>query len=277
MILRFSKAYLLLLFFSLLWVGAFAQAQESKKNKREQPKNIVEVYEIAFQPESSEIVVNKSREVLKKSKLGISDFLEKSRKDLEDIQQESSRALKFTRQANLPTVNFKKDNPRQKTPSQLVPEVNNEIWLLEDEIQQAPLKGYQAKLVQFSAKIKELLRQLRNSQREEWAIFLDLGKAYLGSQRFLNSLNSEHRLKLTIYASRSKTALGSYELALWTFKMVLFQNPNDGDTNFLMGKIFSEMGYRQEALERAKNAEHLFTKNQDQEKAAQTRSFIESL
>lgn len=148
---------------------------------------------------------------------------------------------------------------------------------LQTEIEQGPLKRHQAKLAEFSSRIKKLLKEIRNRRGDEQTVFLELGNAYLESQRFLDSLNSRDRLKLTTYASHSRITLGSYEQALWTFKMALARNPNDGDTNFLMGKIFSEIGNNNEALERAKNAEYLFAKNHKLERAAETRSFIDSL
>jgi len=334
MTLRFSKEFLFLLLFTLMAVGASAQAQESEKNNREQPENIIEVEVETFQSEALEIFLKEYRQTLKQSKLDISDVLKKSRNDSANIKQENSRTLKFTRQKKLPKVILKRIAPGKNKASQSVPKgtpptnlepplipedflfkrnfdeprapkqkdqllsleerqrlaeietkrrkknlqtQQSEMGRLGAEIQQAPLKGHQAKLVQFSGRIKELLQQLRSERGEGRAAFLDLGNTYLESQRYLNSLDSEDRLKLTSYAPHSGIALGSYELALWTFKMALTQDPNDGDTNFLLGKVFSEMGNRNEALERARNAEHLFTKNREQEKATQTRSFIDSL
>ena len=153
----------------------------------------------------------------------------------------------------------------------------SELGRLQTEIEQGPLKGHQAKLAEFSNRIKKLLEEIRNRRGDEHTLFLELGNAYLESQRFLDSLDSQDRLKLTHYASHSRVTLGSYEQALWTFKMALTRNPNDGDTNFIMGKIFSEIGNTSEALERAKNAEYLFAKNRELERAAETRSFIDSL
>lgn len=153
----------------------------------------------------------------------------------------------------------------------------SEIGQLKTEIEEGSLKKHQAKLTQLSARIKKLLEQMKGGRHDNRKIFLDLGNAYLESQRYLNSLDYEEQIKLTRYAPHSGTALGSYELALWTYKVALTKNPNDGDTNFLMGKVFSEIGNQDEALERVRNAENLFIKNHDSDKAAETRSFIDSL
>jgi len=153
----------------------------------------------------------------------------------------------------------------------------SELGQLKTEIEQGSLKEHQTKLIEFSRLIKKLQKQLSRERRDNRKIFLDLGNAYLESQQYLNSLDHAERAKLTRYAPHSGIALGSYELALWTYKVALTKNPNDGDTNFLMGKVFSEIGNRNEALERAKNAEYLFTKNRELERAAETRSFIDSL
>jgi len=59
--------------------------------------------------------------------------------------------------------------------------------------------------------------------------------------------------------------------------MALVRNPNDAETNLLLGKILSEMGERDLALRRARNAEKLFVKNHQPDRAVQTLSFIESL
>lgn len=153
----------------------------------------------------------------------------------------------------------------------------SEIGILKTEIEQGSLKDHQEKLIQFSRRIKKIQKQLGREQRDNRKIFLDLGSAYLESQRYLNSLDYEEQIKLARYAPHSGITLGSYELALWTYKIALTKNPNDGDTNFLMGKVFSEMGNPGRALERARNAEYLFTKNRELERAAETRSFIDTL
>ena len=153
----------------------------------------------------------------------------------------------------------------------------SDLGRLKSEIEKGPLKESQAKLTQFSGKINRLLTQIHNERGKNRKAYLDLGNSYLESQRYLNSLPHEDRVKLTQYAPHSGTSLGSYELAVWTFKMALTRNPKDGDTNFLLGKIHAEMGNRKRALERARNAEHLFTKYRKPEKANQSRSFIQSL
>ncbi len=153
----------------------------------------------------------------------------------------------------------------------------SEIGQLKKEIEEGSLKEHQTKLAQFSARIKKLLKQMKSERRDNRKIFLDLGNAYLESQQYLNSLEHAERVKLTRYAPHSGITLGSYELALWTYKVALTKNPNDGDTNFLMGKVFSEMGNSDRALERVRNAENLFIKNRELERAAETRSFIDSL
>jgi tetratricopeptide (TPR) repeat protein len=153
----------------------------------------------------------------------------------------------------------------------------SELGRLQTEIEQGLLKEHQAKLIQFSRLIKKLQKQIRRERQDNRKIFLDLGSAYLESQRYLNSLDYDKQIKLARYAPHSGITLGSYELALWTFKMALAQNPNDGDTNFLIGKVFSEMGNSDRALERVRSAENLFIKNRELERAAETRSFIDSL
>ena len=140
-----------------------------------------------------------------------------------------------------------------------------------------PLKSYQLKLTQFSDKTRNLLEQLQGEEGVQRTVFLDLGNTYLESHRYLNSLNAQDQWKLSRYASHSGTILGSYESALWVFKMALARKPNDGETNFLLGKILSEMGERDLALRRARNAERLFVKNSQPDRAVQTRSFIEFL
>ena len=154
---------------------------------------------------------------------------------------------------------------------------NTELGRLKAEMETDPLKSHQAKLTQFSDKIRNLLEQLQGEEGVQRAVFLDLGNTYLESYRYLNSLNAEDQWKLSRYASPSGTILGSRESALWVFKMALARKPNDGETNFLLGKILSEMGERDLALRRARNAERLFVINSQPARAVQTRSFIEFL
>jgi len=153
----------------------------------------------------------------------------------------------------------------------------SELGQLKAKIKREPLKSYQAQLTGFSEKIKNLLAQLQKQEGVSRTVFLNLGNTYLESHRYLNSLSAKDRGKLTEYAVHSGTTLGSNESALWVFKMALVRNPNDGETNFLLGKILSAMGERDLALRRARNAEVLFVKNSQPDQAAQTQSFIESL
>ncbi len=154
---------------------------------------------------------------------------------------------------------------------------NTEWGRLQREMAVEPLKSYQGKLEQFSDKIKKLMKQLKGRQGVQPTVFLDLGNSYLESQSYLNALNAKDRSKLARYASHAGTILGSHESALWVLKMALVRNPKDGETNLLLGKILSETGERDLALRRARNAERLFVKNRQPDKAVQTRSFIESL
>lgn len=156
-------------------------------------------------------------------------------------------------------------------------EQNTELGRLLTEMQSDPLKSYQVKLTQFSDKTKNLLGQLQGEESVQRTVFIDLGNTYLASHRYLNSLNPEDQLKLARYASHSGTILGSNESALWVFKMALVRKPNDGETNFFLGKILSEMGEWDLALRRARNAEQLFVINRQPDRAVQTRSFIEFL
>ena len=152
---------------------------------------------------------------------------------------------------------------------------NTELGRLKAEMESDPLKSYQLKLTQFSDKTRNLLEQLQGEEGVQRTVFLDLGNTYLESHRYLTSLNAQDQWKLSRYASHSGTILGSYESALWVFKIALARKPDDGETNFLLGKILSEMGERDLALRRARNAERLFVKNSQPDRAVQTRSFIE--
>lgn len=154
---------------------------------------------------------------------------------------------------------------------------NSELGRLKREVEKEPLKSYQGKLTEFSDKIKKLMERLKGEEGVPRTVFLDLGNSYLESQRYLNSLPTEGRWKLTRYAPHSGTILGSHESALWVLKMALVRNPNDAETNLLLGKILSETGERDLALRRARKAEFLYVKNNQPDKANQTRSFIESL
>lgn len=145
------------------------------------------------------------------------------------------------------------------------------------EMKTEPLKSHQAELARLSEKIKSLTGQLKEGEDVPREVFLDLGNTYLESHQYLNTLNPEIRWKLTSYAGHSGIILGTHESALWFLKMALVRDPNDGETNFLIGKILSAMGEQDLALRRARNAEVLFVKNNQPDRAVQTLSFIESI
>ena len=154
---------------------------------------------------------------------------------------------------------------------------NTELGKLKAEIQREPLKSYQAELTQFSEKIRNLLEQLQEEEGVQRTVFLDLGNTYFESHQFLNSLSAKDRWKLTKFAEHSGIILGSHESALWVYKMALVRNPNDGETNFRAGKILSEMGEHDLALRRVRNAEVLFEKNSQPDRAVKALGFIEAL
>jgi len=154
---------------------------------------------------------------------------------------------------------------------------NTDLGRLKAEMQTEPLKSHQAELARFSEKIKSLLGQLRGGGDVPRTVFLDLGNTYLESHQYLNALNPEIRWKLTSHASHLGITLGTSESALWFLKMALVRDPNDGETNFLIGKILSAMGKSDLALRRARNAEVLFVKNHQPDRAVQTLNFIESI
>jgi hypothetical protein len=154
---------------------------------------------------------------------------------------------------------------------------NSELGRLKAGMEKDPLKSHQEKLTEFSDKIKKLMDSLQRPGSIERSVFIDLGNTHLESHRFLTSLSAKDRLKISRYASHSGTVLGSNESALWVFKMALNRNPKDAETNFTLAKILSEMGKWDLALRRARNAERLFVKNSQQDKAVQTRRFVESL
>ncbi len=154
---------------------------------------------------------------------------------------------------------------------------NTELGKLKAEIKKEPLKSYQAQLTRFSVKIRNLLEQLQEKEGVQRTVFLDLGNTYFESHQFLDSLSAKDRWKLTKYADHSGIILGSHESALWVYKMALIRNPNDGETNFLAGKILSEMGEQDLAIRRVRNAENLFEKNRRPDRAVQALGFIETL
>lgn len=154
---------------------------------------------------------------------------------------------------------------------------NTDLGQLKLEMKTEPLKSHQAQLTRFSEKIKSLSRKLREEKSAPRTVFLDLGNTYLESHKYLNALSLQNRLKLIAYAKYKGITLGTNESALWVYKMALVRDPNDGETNFLIGKILSDMGERNLALRRVRSAEVLFEKNNQPERAVETLSFIESL
>ncbi len=148
---------------------------------------------------------------------------------------------------------------------------------LEDEISQEPLKTHQAALEKLSSQLKSLTQKLKRDPGNMRRHLLELGNAYLESQRYLNQLQPDDRIKLIRHAARSQTRLGSYEMALWALKSALALKPDDGNTNLLISEIHQERGDAALALERARNAHHIFQKNRAFEKADQAKSRIESL
>ena len=148
---------------------------------------------------------------------------------------------------------------------------------LAEQMLQEPLKSHQATLKKLSDRLKSLTVKIQRDPGNARRHLLDLGNTHLESQRFLNNLSRQDRLALMRHAAVSGTRIGSYEMALWALKSALTLNPNDGTTNLLISEIHQEMGNPTLALERARNAHHIFQKNRFREKAGEAQSRIESL
>ncbi len=148
---------------------------------------------------------------------------------------------------------------------------------LAGQMLQEPLKSHQATLKKLSDRLNSLTVKIQRDPGNARRHLLDLGNTHLESQRFLNNLNRQDRLALIRHADLSSTRVGSYEMALWALKSALVMNPNDGSTNLLISEIHQEMGNPSLALERARNAHHIFQKNRSRKKAGEAQSRIESL
>jgi hypothetical protein len=154
---------------------------------------------------------------------------------------------------------------------------NTDLGQLKIAMTAEPLKSYLKKLTRLSEKIKSLRGQLLEDEGVQRTVFLDLGNTYLESHEYLNTLSLQNRLTIASFAEHSGVALGTHESALWVYKMALVRDPNDGETNFRIGKILSDMGEQDLALRRVRSAEVLFEKNNQPERAVQTQSFIKFL
>lgn len=152
-----------------------------------------------------------------------------------------------------------------------------EAFRLRAEIMQGSLKTQQEKLAGLSKKIRNLLKNLESGRSNPRTALLELGSAYLESQRTLNAMNPEDSLKLVRLAKFSRTVLGSYELAIWAVKRALRFDPSDGEAHSTLSAIYDEIGDGLNAIRQAKTAKHLYRKSGPSTKVDETQQRIVSL
>jgi len=141
--------------------------------------------------------------------------------------------------------------------NQALRELGSREGRLRLRVQREPLKGYQKNLEEMSAQIEDIKKELGRTAGDPGPLWRSLGKAYLKSQHYLETLDAGDRLLLIRNAEFSDTTLGSYELAAWALKQAVARLPNDRELHLLLSDTYEKLRDEATALMHAKYAEGL--------------------
>ncbi|MBI5426901.1 MAG: hypothetical protein HZA02_01335 [Nitrospinae bacterium] len=136
-------------------------------------------------------------------------------------------------------------------------------------------KLHREKLSAMSERIKQAKRLVSKSQDPRDDLIV-LGKVYLESERYYNSMPPEDRGEF-ILAGNSDIVLGDYNDALLSFRLALSMNPNDPETLYQIGAIHDELKKGLAARQYMERAKAMSLKQGDSETAVKARNYIESL
>ena len=145
------------------------------------------------------------------------------------------------------------------------------------ETTKAKLEEQKQKIIDFGNQIKILRKKVKAKSGSASKEFIELGNKYLETQRFIDSLDDLEKLALLKFSNQNNIHLGSYEQAVWAFKIALSFNRNQGETHLTIGKIYDEISDGENAIMYARLADLVFIKKNNQAKIQETQSFIESL
>ncbi|MBI4383918.1 MAG: hypothetical protein HY579_07770 [Nitrospinae bacterium] len=137
------------------------------------------------------------------------------------------------------------------------------------------VKLHREKLSAMSERIKQAKRLVSKSQDPRDDLIV-LGKVYLESERYYNSMPPEDRGEF-ILAGNSDIVLGDYNDALLSFQLALSVNPNDPETLYQIGAIYDELKKGLTARHYMERAKAMSLKRGDSETAVKARNYIESL
>lgn len=138
------------------------------------------------------------------------------------------------------------------------------------------LLAHEKKLTEFSNRIKNLKDSLRSNPEETAALLADLGKAYMESHDYLDSMNGPMRLALVEKSSEQDLILGSVEMSIWALKLAL-EKRNEGDISLLISNAFDSLADGTNALRYMNRARREFREQRLFQKATQTETQIKSL
>lgn len=136
----------------------------------------------------------------------------------------------------------------------------------------------QEKVSGFSKNITNLKTELKKESGNPGALLVKLGDAYLEAQRFISSQkDAKDRQKILALSENQEFLLGSYEQAVWAYKLSLTFNHKSAETHFKVGKLYDEMGDGINALMHAKLALQIFKRHDNSRQMEETLAFIETL
>lgn len=144
-------------------------------------------------------------------------------------------------------------------------------------LEKGGLKTHWNQLKESSEAIARLKAELKAQPEIRRDLLIDLGKAYLKSQRHLMSLETEDRIRLIDIAQRGKIVLGSYEISIWAFKRALEIDASDGETRLILGEIFDELGDGETSAAQVRQAMRIFSGLNLPEKESLAQGRLESL
>ena len=114
---------------------------------------------------------------------------------------------------------------------------------LKSKMTREPFKTHQEHLAKISQEIDDIKAAMKKRNNHVSDLYYSLGKSYLESQEYLETIDSKTRLKLIEFSDFSDTTLGSYDLAAWALKLAIAGDSSNQEIRKLLNQVVEKSSF----------------------------------
>ena len=111
---------------------------------------------------------------------------------------------------------------------------------LKSKMTREPFKTHQESLTRISRQIGDIKAAMKKRSNQIGDLYFSLGKSYLESQEYLETIDPKPRLQLIRFSEFSNTTLGSYDLAAWALKLAIADDPSNQQFRLLLNQVLAK-------------------------------------